>query len=63
MLSWRAATMCPSTSASTSTASPCSSIQGARMKTARTGSPSIPGISRSASNERIWRPNALRLHV
>ena len=24
--------------------------------------PSMPGISRSSSNERIWRPNALRLH-
>ena len=43
MFSWRAATTWPSTSASTSTASPCSSIHGARMNTARTGSPSMPG--------------------
>ena len=33
---------------------------GARMNTARTGGPSIPGIRRSASKERIWRPKALR---
>ena len=62
MLSWRAATGWPSTSARISTPSPCSAIHGARMNTARTGSPSMPGISRSASNERIWRPNALRRH-
>ena len=46
--------------ASTSTPGPCSSIHGARMNTARTGPPSRPAISRSASKERIWRPNALR---
>ena len=62
MLSWRAATGCPSTEARISTASPYSASHGARMKTARTGGPSMPGISRSSSNERIWRPNALRSH-
>ncbi len=62
MLSWRAATGWPSTAARISTASPYSASHGARMKTARTGGPSIPGMSRSSSNERIWRPNALRLH-
>ena len=63
MLSCRAATTWPSTSARTSTSSPCSSIQGARMNTARTGPPSTPGMSRSASKERIWRPKALRRQV
>ena len=43
MLSWRAATGWPSTSARTSTPSPCSAIHGARMNTARTGAPSMPG--------------------
>src|SRR3954466_10228451 len=60
MFSWRAATGCPSTAASTSTASPCSAIHGARMNTARTGPPSMPSMSRSASKDRSWRPNALR---
>src|SRR5688572_21010920 len=30
------------------------------MNTARTGGPEIPGMRRSASKERIWRPKALR---
>src|SRR4051812_22281436 len=59
MLSWRAATGWPSTEARISTPSPYSASHGARMNTARTA-PSIPGISRSSSKERIWRPNALR---
>ncbi len=41
---WRTATGCPSTSARTSTAGPCSSIHGARMKTARIGSGPRPSI-------------------
>ena len=63
MLSWRAATGWPSTEARISTPSPASAIHGARMNTARTGGPSMPGMRRSASNERIWRPNALRRQV
>ena len=50
----------PVHAASTSTPSPRSSTHGARMKTARTGPPATPAMSRSASNERTWRPNALR---
>src|SRR3954470_15980659 len=61
MLSWRAATGWSSTEARISTPSPYSASQGARMNTART-LPSIPGISRSSSKDRIWRPNALRSH-
>ena len=59
---WRTATGWPSTAASTSTSSPHTSTHGARMKTARTGGPAMPGIRRSASKERIWRPKALRRH-
>ena len=57
MLPWRTATGWPSTSASTSTPSPASSTQGARMKIACSGPPSQ---SSSASKEASWRPNALR---
>src|SRR3954454_13812467 len=54
----RTATGCPSTSASTSTSGPCSSTQGARMTTARSGPK--PSSSRSDSKLCVWRPNALR---
>src|SRR6266540_1242656 len=63
MLSWRTATGCPSTSASTSTSSPCSSTQGARMNTARSGPPASPSTSSSVSKLATWRPNALRRAV
>ena len=55
----RASTGWPSTSASTSTPGPASSIHGARMKTARSGSLS-PATSRSVSNDATWRPKAFR---
>ena len=54
------ATGWPSTLARISTPSPCSSIHGARMKTARTGSPSRSGKRSSSSKECTWRPKALR---
>src|SRR4051812_14335530 len=59
MFPWRTATGCPSTSASTSTPSPVSSTQGARMNTARSAS-SNPVRSRSDSKLLTCRPKALR---
>ena len=58
ILPCRTATGCRSISASTSTSSPWSSTQGARMKTARSGP--RPSRSRSASKLFSWRPKALR---
>ncbi len=48
------------TVASTSTCGPADSTHGARMNTARTGSPGTPSNRRSVSKESTWRPNALR---
>src|SRR5919112_4748339 len=64
----RTATILPaagpsSTWPSTSTPSPTSSTHGARMKTARTGSPSTPATCRSSSKESTCRPKALRRTV
>ena len=56
----RTATGWPRTSASTSTPGPASSTQGARMKTARSGSSPSPSITRSSSKLCSWRPKALR---
>ena len=61
ILSWRAATGWPSTEARISTASPCSATHGRADEDGADRRPRRrPGISRSASNERTWRPNALR---
>ena len=59
----RIATGWPSQLASTSTPAPQRSIQGARMKTARSGSSPTPSKSSSASKLCSWRPNALRRAV
>src|SRR5215212_2546987 len=51
---WRTAIGCPSSSASTSTPSPCSSTHGARMNTARMAP--APDMETSASKLCTWRP-------
>ena len=72
MLSWRAATGWPSTSARISTPAPYSASHGARMKTARIGPPSMPGdvevvlegadlaAERVALAERVHQPRCSR---
>ena len=62
MLSWRAATGWPSTSARISTPSPYSASHGARMNTARHRPFDLRRSRGPPRSERIWRPNALRTH-